>query len=77
MWQVIQFGIISAVGVANAHFHWTPNPNVASALGYGLAWIFVGVADGFQYRSSEESREPQLRSKAWLLRAYARQKPFH
>jgi hypothetical protein len=44
MWKLIQFLIIAAVGVANAHWQWTPNTYLAAGLGYALAYLVTVVS---------------------------------
>jgi hypothetical protein len=43
MWKVIQYLIFSAVVISNAHWQWTPNPYVASGVGFALAFIVTVV----------------------------------
>ena len=53
MWKVIQFLIFSAVVMSNVHWEWTPNPYLAGALGYALAFVItvacIRIADGFRW----------------------------
>ena len=39
MWKVVQFLIFSAVVMSNAIWEWTPNPYVASGVGFALAFV--------------------------------------
>jgi hypothetical protein len=42
-WKPLQFGIMSAVVVSNAIWHWTPNMLLAGLIGTGAAFVVTLV----------------------------------
>jgi hypothetical protein len=43
LWKPLQFGIMSAVVISNAIWHWTPNGFAAGVLGAAAAWVVTVI----------------------------------
>lgn len=60
-WYLFQGLVMFAVIGTNIHFHWTPNPLIPAALGYGVAfaltaglcWLFARPRTGRIHLSSD------------------------